>query len=183
MSLQVSIDDRSNAEKLTRRMALDICEKRGFPVPNENIPLGTGIPLQDKGPTILKWMETHGIDPNDAFPELEWQTIRGKDERGNEVSTNVPVRPLHESATLSINYDKEIERRAKAHEDEIEAKNEEISELKAMVENLVSRVESMGQAIPMSRATIPQLRKLAKDKGLDVKTLKTKQDLLDALGE
>ena len=177
---QVSVDGRSRAEKLSRRQALDICAKRGHPVPNENIPLGTGIPMQDKGPTILKWMETHGIDWNDPFPEVGWQRLESTDETGKTVATDMPVRPPHESASLHIDYDKEIAAAAAKHEEQqgvIEDQND-------VIKSLLSRLEVLEKStIPISKATIPQLKGIAKARGVDLKDAKGKKEILELLGE
>lgn len=179
----VSVDSRDRMSKLSRRQALDILRARGVVVKNENIPLGTGIPTQDKGPTLLKIMENEGIDHMDPFPEVGWHRVEATDENGRTVSTDMPIRPQHQSAGENINYDQEIANAAQKHADDAEV----IAEQTASIESLMSRLQALetqvNNAIPMHKATIPQLKGIAKSRGIKFEKTVSKSELLALLGE
>ncbi len=173
----VSIDDRDRASKLSRRQALDILSERNIPVPDENIPLGTGVPDNYRGPTLLKIMDSAGINPNDPFPELNWETVHGKDERGNVTSFQRPVRDAHQSMGKNIDYDAVIAEKAAAAEEHAEQQG-------VMINDLVARLEALEKnTVPLDRLGPPQLKRVCKERGIDTKDLKTKADLLAALGD
>lgn len=182
---KVSVDSRPRAHKLSRRAALDILKARGVIVPNENIPLGTGVVDQDQSqPTILGLFASNGIDPNDPFPEMDWTNMEARNPDGSLIaSTDLPVRKLHETAKHPVDYDQVMADRKQ--EQEANQKDELLKRQHDVIEQLQERLmlveQQMKTAITPDRATIPQLKRLVKEAGHAIPKDAGKKDLLRIL--
>lgn len=170
----VSWDDRRALERARRSQLVAICRAEGIDIDRED---------REKK-FYLSMLENAGVDLRRPHPALDWFEVRGKDEHGNTHSEIYPVVPEHDSAGKNINYDALIAAQAEKAAAEAEAAEQHSAQQQGMIEQLLARLERLEQStIPLERASIPQLKKVAKDRGIDISELKTKQDYLDALGE
>lgn len=172
---QVSWDNRPVIAK--RRRA----ELYGF-LNHLNIPHPVGAPKTQ----MLKLLEANNIDLNAPHKYFEWQVINGMDESGQQHQHIEPVTPVHESARLQaegqpINYDKIIAERAAAVAAAAE-KDEQLEAQDTVLEKMMARLELLeANNLPLTRMSPPQLKGLAKRRGLDITGLKTKDELIALL--
>ncbi len=170
----VSWDDRPALARARRSQLIKVCRAENIPIERED----------REHKFYLNMLENAGVDIRRPHPALDWHVVRGKDEHGNAHEEIYPTVPEHDSAGKNINYEQKIAEQAeKAAQREKEA--EEFAEQQSgMIQQLLDRVNQLEKnSIPLERATVPQLRRIAKDRGVDVSELKTKTDILAALGE
>ena len=176
LSNLVSYDGRPALARLRRPQLRKLCR-------NHNIDYGDEATAgSDK---LLKLLEAHGFDLNQPVGDFEWRQISGKDEHGNPHLEFYPVETPHESARLQaegvqINYEKIIQQNA----EQAEQQDQVIEDQAAMIKQLMARLSRLEEnQIPLASLSPPQLKKIAKQRGLDISGLRTKQELLAALGE
>lgn len=146
---------------------------------NQNINYKPGVSKDD----ALKLLEAHGVDLTQPPDDFSWKVIEGRDENGNMHREFYPVSEPHETARKqaegqTIDYDRIIEERT-AEKEKADAVIDDQSKL---IEALMQRMEEIeSNSLPKEKMTPPQLKQLAKRRGIDVKGLKTKKELLAAL--
>jgi hypothetical protein len=169
---QVSWDNRPAIAK--RRRA----ELYGF-LNHLNIPHPVGAPKSQ----MLDLLSANGIDLNAPHQYFEWQVINGMDELGNQHQHVEPVTPVHESARLvaegkPINYDQIIAQRAA----EVAEKDDQLGAQDTVLETLMARLEVLEtNSLPLTSMSPPQLKGIAKRRGLDIAGLKSKDELITLL--
>ena len=185
MGLAVSWDDRRFLERLRRSQLYDVCNH--FSVP---------YPVQATADSMRKLLEANNVSDAHIQGYFEskgrLQVVRGKDESGMEHTEVYPVVEPHQSARLlssgqEINYEQAIADNAAkvAEKDEvIEEQSGMMEQFAEMISELKTEIQDLKQnTLPMEKMTPPQLKGLAKRRGVDVKGLKTSKELLERLHE
>lgn len=169
---QVTTDDRSFAQKLRRGVLEKACS-------HFDIPVKAGAPAMQ----TRALLHTHGISDAQLMEFVEHKVEQTQDENGKSITNVVPVYPKHESQRLAesgqgVDYEKIIAERAK----ENEAQEEVIESQADFIKNMMDRLKSIEEnQLPLERMTPPQLKHIAKKRGLDIKGVNTKKDLLALL--
>ncbi len=135
---------------------------------------------------MLKLLEANGVDLNVPHDYFEWRVIQGNDEHGNTHQHIDAVTAPHESARIqadgqAINYEKVMAERAEAVAEAAESKDI-AAQQETLLTMLANKVEALEvNALPLSRMSPPQLKGIAKRRGLDSTGLKTKAELIALL--
>lgn len=169
----VSWDDRLALDRARRSQLVHVCRSEGIPVDREDRPKKW----------YLSMLENAGVNLALPHPALEWFQVAGKDEHGNHHVETYPVIPEHQSAGKNINYDALIAEQAEKAKAEMEEAEEHAAQQGQMIQQLMERLEKLeANTVPLERLGPPQLKRVCKERGIDTKDLKTKADLLAALG-
>ncbi len=184
----VSYDGRNFSERLRRVELWRACDAFG-------ISYKPGAPATE----CRALLEAHSIDDRKL---LQWYSqeagqvvqVQGMNEQGQQGHVELyPQPPLHESARLEsdgqmIDYQAAIDEAVEANdareaaEQKVAASEDVIEKQGDMLKAAMARIEQLeSQIMPLERMTPPQLKSVAKERGIDVKGLTKKQDLLDAL--
>lgn len=169
---QVSWDNRPVIAK--RRRA----ELYGF-LNHLNIPHPVGAPKTQ----MLKLLEANGIDLNQPHEYFKWMLIQGKDENGMPHQHIEAVTEPHETARMqgrgeTINYDKLIAENAA----EVAEKDEQLEAQDVTLNMIMDKLAQLeANSLPLSSMSPPQLKGIAKRRGLDTAGLKKKDELIALL--
>ena len=135
---------------------------------------------------MLERLEAAGIDINVPHKYFEWQVVNSQNEHGQMHQHIEPVSPLHESARLQaegqeIDYDRIMTERAEAAAAAAQ-KDEQIDAQSDALQAMMARIELLeANSLPLANMSPPQLKGMAKRRGLDFSGLKTKADLIALL--
>ena len=141
---------------------------------------------------MLSLLKGHGVDLDQPLSDVDWIPIDGKDENGNPHREYYPSTEPHESQRVQaqgvhIDYQSIIEERAKEvaeREAELEVKDKVIDTQEDQIESLLLRLAALERnQLPLEKMTPPQLKSIAKSRGLDFTGLKTKNELLALLND
>lgn len=121
---------------------------------------------------LIKLAQAHSINPYDG---IEWETVQVPMENGSFRIEKYPKRKSHYTDGKGIDYDSEIEKRTKQLDDENQSLKSRIDELEKMLQKIAgpkSPYESMGYF---------ELKRLAKERGVDIKRTDKKPDIIEKL--
>lgn len=133
----------------------------------------------------LKLLEANGVDLSQPVDDFNWRVIEGRDENGQMHREFYPVSEPHETARIqargeTIDYDRILEEKAA----EAEKAEKVIESQNDMIGLLMARMEALeANQLPLESMTPFQLKKIAKQRGIDIKGLSKKDELLEALKE
>jgi hypothetical protein len=147
-----------------------------------------GVPFKEGAPAIemRNSLQVHGITDQQLMDFTKVVVLNVKDEKGNAHQEVYPYVEPHETARLAadgqaINYDKVIAERAKAvaaleqSEDQLEVQNATMQ----LILDKLAKLEA--NAVPLTSLSPPQLKGIAKRRGLDATGLKKKDELIALL--
>lgn len=177
ISSLVTEDGRSLYEKMRRNQIYRLADKAG-------IPYKAGTPKD----ALIPVLEANNVNP--FLLEDEWEDVIVTDEDGRSSVTKYPKIKPHATAGREIDYYQEIEKRSakadadnKALEDSNAALKDQVANLTAMMEKLMA--QNMPKVAPketnIHEMTMPQLRELAKERGIKMEFGQKKSDLIEKL--
>lgn len=172
----VSWDNRTFIDRMKRRPLWQLCDEH-------NINYRPGASAME----CRELLKHHGVTDVEAIQFMEKrdrvQVVEGMDEHGQNHREFIPVSEPHESARQiasgkQIDYERIIEERT----EENKKQESVIDDQKTVIEALMERLTALESTqLPLSSMTPPQLKQVAKMRGIDVKGLKTKKELLAVL--
>ena len=126
---------------------------------------------------LIKLLEAHSIDPLAPLPngeENKWAQVVVADENGNQHIESYPEVEPHHTAGKEIDYsqviDKVAEENAKNElEQENQALKDRLNDMEKKLDALMPKEDTGGYTTPeisLENMKMPQLKKLAKEKGL-----------------
>ena len=170
---QVSWDSRPAVARLSRVQLYKLLEARSIP-----------FPVGAAKTNMLKLLEASNVDLNQPVPEIDWLVIEGQDENGRLHKEFYPKAELHSSARDAqagkhVDYSAEIARRAAEVEQQAEVIDDQADLLRALQDQLN---ELKANQLPLAKMAPYQLKQIAVQRGINTEGLKSKADLLAALG-
>ena len=144
-----------------------------------------GVPFKQGAPAteMRDSLKVNNISDAQLMAYTKHIVVNIEDERGNVHQEIYPQVEAHESARLKaegheINYDKIMAERVA----EAAKKDETIDAQAIALDTVMARLEMLeANTLPLSSMTPPQLKGLAKRRGLDITGLKKKDELIALL--
>lgn len=177
---QVSWDDRPAVMRLRRTQLYEVLTKR-----NISFPVGAAKTQ------MLKLLEANGVDLTQPLPEVDWIEVVDRDENGQMHREFYPKEMLHESARDQqagkiVDYEAEIAKRAaeaEAAAEVVETQSDMLQAQSDMLKSMQSRLAELeANQLPLDKMAPYQLKQIAEQRGISVDGLKSKDELLAALG-
>lgn len=123
---------------------------------------------------LRSMIEQGGFDPMDPKNGIEYQSVKVENEDGSFHEEIFPIEKPHASLNKEIDYDKYITKAEDVDEQsQVNALQDRIRELEAKLDGKQD----------VSSMKMPELRKLAKEKGLKVSPSTKKPELVEMLNE
>jgi len=180
----LSSDSRDLYGKMRRLQCERLCEAWGIPYP-------ANAPKDD----IVAILKGNGIDPLKKPPYgegVKFVEIKVEDENGRLITMLYPEEKQHYTADKEIDYEAELEKRAKANQSTVDENNElknQIAKLEAMVAELMeSKVKTepldtitLADLPPLEDRDIEDLRQMCAEAGIKVHHRAGKAKLIEAL--
>lgn len=184
ISSLVSEDSRDLFGKMRRLECEKLCEAWGIPYP-------ANAPKDD----IVAILKGNGVDPLKKPPHgegVKFIEVQVPTEDGKTVTHLYPEQKQHYTADKDIDYEAELEKRAKANQVAMDEKDDRIARLEAMVAQLIAKqpqpedvnlmdTEELESNPGYEDMDVEELRTIAKDRGIQVHHKAGKAKLIKAL--
>ncbi len=167
LSALVSTDSRSPEQRTRRYQVEKVALAKG-------VSFIAGVTTKDE---LLAAIKAAGINIMD---EMEFRTVHAQDEHGRSHVEMYPVIPEHKTAGQPINYVAELEKKS-VEKEKAEKRVAILEEENSVLKLLEARLATLEKcAIPLASMVPWQLKRIAKDSGIDIKGM-SKEEMISAL--